>query len=247
MKRRFIITAFILPFLFMPTHAQTVSVADDPESLREMLAKQPDYTATQQFLFSEGFGGFGVASKIAKLGSREAEIREDTVFINEPGKSTIKVFPKRKEYAEMPVEKNDDFAVSTEELAKRNDVIFKSPGTEKVGKYTCIKIEITYKDEKLNDMKFLFWVAPELKNLVIRSEISLGPQVKFSTLLEDISFEVDASIFQIPAGYKKVVEPDNMKDLEKKIRKTLRPSTRRRTSHSTGAPIARLLSGNLDA
>ena len=106
MKKEIIIAAFLLPFLFVLANAQTVSVADDPESLRQMLAKQPDYTATQQFLFSEGFGGFGAKSKVAKTGNREAEIREDAIFISEPGKPTIKVFPKRKEYAEMRVEKN---------------------------------------------------------------------------------------------------------------------------------------------
>src|SRR6185369_3010405 len=80
--------------------------SEDPESLRQMLATQPDYTAMQQFLFSEGFGGFGAKSKVAKMGNRQVEVTDETVFINEPGKPTIKVFPKRKEYSELPLEKN---------------------------------------------------------------------------------------------------------------------------------------------
>lgn len=195
--------------------------SEDPESLRQMLANQPNYTAQQQFLFAEGFGGFGAKSKVAKMGNQQVEVTEDTIFIAEPGKPTIKVFPKRKEYAEMPVEKKDDFPIAPEELAKRNDVMFKALGTEKVGQYTCLKIEAAYKDEKLKEtMKFLFWVAPELKNLVVKSEMSFGQQGKFLTLLEDVSLSVNEELFRIPKGYKKVVEPGYMKRLENR---TLKP------------------------
>ena len=199
--------------------ARQQTASDDPESLRQMLANQPDYTAMQQFLFSEGLGGFGAKSKVAKMGNRQVEVADDKVFINEPGKPTIKVFPKRKEYSELPLEKNDDFSVSPEEIARRSDVVFKSLGTETVGRYICLKIEASYKDEKLNEMKFVFWAAPQLKNLVIKSEAYLGERVKFLTLLEDVSLGVDEKLFRIPRGYKKVNEPDYMKRLEKNIRK----------------------------
>jgi hypothetical protein len=219
---RIIAACIIFLSLCAGARAQTagrVHILQDPESLRRMLARQPNYTAMQQFLFSEGFGGFGANSKVAKMGNRQVAVTEDTIFISESGKPTIKVFPKRKEYAEMPFEKGDDFAVSPEGLAARSDVSFKSLGREKVGKYTCIKIEATYKDKKLKEMKFLFWAAPELKNLVIRTEISLGRQVRFLTLLEDISLSVDEELLRVPAGYKKIVEPDYMRELEEKTRK----------------------------
>lgn len=212
----------ILFSLCVIADAQTVGRAgasEDPESLRQILARQPNYTATQQFTFSEGFGGFGATSKVAKMGNRQVEVTEDAIFIHEPGEPTIKVFPKRKEYARMPVTKEDDFAVSPEGLARRDDVSFKSLGTEKVGRYACIKIEVSYKDEKLKEMKFLFWAAPELKNLIIKSEISLGQEVKFLTVLGDISLSVDEELFRVPAGYKKVVEPDYMKEPQDRIRK----------------------------
>jgi len=215
---KYLVQAFMVSLLIcVLANAQVVcqqTAAEGPESLRQMLAKQPNYTAMQQFLFSEGFGGFGTKGKVAKMGNRQVEVTDETIFINEPGKPTIKVFPKRKEYAEMPVEKQDDFAISSEELAKRNDVVFSSLGREKVGKYTCIKIEASYKDKKLKGMKFVFWVAPELKNLVIRSETSLGERVKFLSLLEDISLSVNEKLFSIPRCYKKVSEPDYMKRLD---------------------------------
>jgi hypothetical protein len=184
-----------------------------------MLANQPDYTALMQFLFSEDSGGTGEKVKVAKRGDRRAEIREETIIINEPGKPTIKVYPQRKEYAEIPDKEGRDFAVSPEELAKRNDVVFRSQGTEKVGKYTCLKIEVSYQDEQLKGIKFLFWAAPELKNPVIRSDISLGSEVKFFTELEDVTLSVNEELFRIPADYKKVAELDYMKELEKNIRK----------------------------
>jgi len=206
-----------------------LSYPDESESLRQMLAYQPNYTATQQFVFSEGFGGFGAKSKVAKMKHRQAEVTEDTIFINERGKPTIKVFPKRKEYTEVPLEKNDGSSISPEDLAKRNDVVFRSLGTEKVGGFSCVKIEVSYKDEKLKEMKFLFWAAPDLKNLVIKSEMSLADKVKFLTLLEDVSLSVDEKLFRIPAGYKKVGEFDNL--IERNTRKPRHSSTRRRTTH----------------
>ena len=195
----------------------------EDESLRKILSSQPDFTAIQRFVFSEGFGGFGAKSKVVKMGNLSAEITEETIFINEPGKPTIKVFPKRKEYAEVQSEKEGGFPVSPEDLARSSDTIFKSLGTEKVGDYACTKIEVSYKDEKLREMRFIFWAAPALKNLVIRSETSLGPRVRFLSLLEDVSLSVDKEVFRVPAGYKKVVEPNNMKQLENNVRKPINP------------------------
>lgn len=182
------------------------------ESLRQMLANQPDYTAIEQTTFSEGFGGFSGESKVIKMGNSSVEMKADTIFINVPRKPLIKVFPKDKTYAVMAVEKDNDI-FSPKKLAGSNDVIFKSLGTEKVGNYTCIKIEVSYKEkknktakyERLRNTKILFWSAQELKNLVIRSEITLGKEAKFITLLKDVTLSVDEEYFRIPKGYKKIV------------------------------------------
>ncbi|HUS12559.1 MAG TPA: DUF4412 domain-containing protein [Pyrinomonadaceae bacterium] len=222
MNRRNLISCFvILVFLCGCATAQTTASSEDADSLRMMLSNQPDYTATQRFVFSEGFGGFGANSKVAKMGKRHAEITEDTIFINEPGKPLIKIFPKRKQYSELQLPKTDEVAVSPEELARQVNTTFRSLGTERIAEYTCIKIEVVYKDEKLNEIKYLFWAAPALKNLVIQSETSLGPRVKFLMLLENVSLGVNEELFRIPAGYKKVAEPDYFKQLEEDIRKPL--------------------------
>jgi hypothetical protein len=166
----------------------------------------------------------GRGDTVAKMGNKLVEVTANTILIYEPGTPTIKVFPKRKEYAEVTVERKDDFAVPPEDIAnlagiaKRVDVVFKSAGTEKVGEYTCVKIEVSHKDEKLKGVKLLFWVAPGLKNLVIQSETSVG-RVSYGTLLTDVSLVVNEELFRVPADYKKVAEPDRMKGAGDKIRK----------------------------
>jgi len=88
------------------------STPEGPESLRQRLANQPNYTAVQWNFFRNPAGTVGgLGSKIAKRGNKLAEVTANTILIHEPGKPTIKVFPKRKEYAEVTVERKDDFAV----------------------------------------------------------------------------------------------------------------------------------------
>ncbi len=194
------------------THTQKIT-SEKSISLRQILVSQPDYTAIEQTLFSEGFAGFGGESKVIKIGSRSVEIKADAIFIAEPGKQTIKVSPQEKTYTVMPVEKEDNFTFSPKILARNKDAVFKSMGTEKVGNYVCTKIEVTFKNKKnktakykrLMNTKLLFWSAPELKNLIVRSDISLGQEVKFATLLKDITLTVDEQYFHIPKGYKKII------------------------------------------
>ncbi len=72
----------------------------------------------------------------------------------------------------------------------------------------CIKIEVSYQSEYLKDVKYLFWVAPELKGLIVKSEWVSGERHNYLRLLEDISLNVDEAMFRVPAGYKKIVEPE---------------------------------------
>jgi len=168
---RKIISIFVASvFLCVLANAQVVrqsSKVESPDALRRILAKQPDYIAIQQLIFSEASGGgFGSTSKVAKMGTRLRDETEDTIFINESGKPTIKIYPKRREYTEQqiePDEPNDALKFSPEKLARQSNLTFKLLGREKIGKYNCLKIEVAYKDEKLKGMKFVFYAAPELK------------------------------------------------------------------------------------
>ena len=208
MKSLGMISVLIALSLCVFANAQTVKVSEDPESLRQMLAHQPNYIATQQAYYSDSTEGIGRKHRIARLGNRLAEVTEDAIIIKERDKPTIKIFPKRKEYAEVLFQDNDDFADWPETYAARDRLAFKSLGREKVGNYDCIKIEASYQSEYMADVKFLFWVAPELKGLVIKSVRSYGGPHEHLVLLEDISLNVDEGMFRVPAGYKKVIEPE---------------------------------------
>ncbi|HEY3026002.1 MAG TPA: hypothetical protein VGJ55_07625, partial [Pyrinomonadaceae bacterium] len=206
MKRLRMISIFISLCLSVFANAQTVKVSEDPESLRQILAHQPNYIATEKSLFSEGTEGR--KRRMAKMGNRLAEVTEDAIVIKERDKPTIKIFPKRKEYAEVPFQDNLEFTHAPEDIAAPSGLIFKSLGREKVGNYICIKIEVSYQSEYLKDMKYLFWVAPELKGLIVKSEWSYGERHKTLMILEDISLNVDEALFRVPAGYKKIIEPE---------------------------------------
>jgi hypothetical protein len=195
-----------------------------------MLANQPDHTAEQWGFYFTGGAMLGSnEGKRVKMGDKLAEVWKHVIIIREPGKPTIKVFPKSKEYAEVTDEKKDDSIAPPESLtnpekvARRDDAVFRSAGVEEVDGYTCLKIEVSPKDEKIKGVKVLFWVAPTLKNLVIKSEVSVtrpqGGEVKYTTRLEDISLAVNEELFRVPPGYKKVSEPTPLKGARDKIRK----------------------------
>ena len=205
MKRLRMISVLISLCLCVFANAQTVKVSEDPESLRQILAHQPNYIATQQSFYS---GIEGRKRKMVKLGNRLAEVTEDAIVIKERDKPTPKIFPKRKEYAEVLFQDNYEFTNSPEDIAARDHLIFKSLGKEKVGNYTCIKIEVSYQFEDLKDVMFRFWVAPELKGLIVKSEWVYGERHNHVTLLEDVSLNVDEALFRVPAGYKKIIEPE---------------------------------------
>ena len=185
---------------------RTTEPVDDSQ-IRQMLINQPDYAAILKFALVEVKGGFGATSKVAKLGRRLREENDDSIFIKESGKPTIKIYPKRRELAEIPAEAKGDeeFAVTPEELAKRPDVDFKFIGTEKIGAYDCRKIEAGYRVERLRELKFVFCLANGLHNLVIFEQASFG-KVTMTKILSNVSLSVSPELFRIPAGYKRVVE-----------------------------------------
>lgn len=224
-----LISVLVLFGLFsLSAFSQTPHSTDDSE-IRGMLMNQPDYAATRQFGFMEPKGGFGSTTKVAKLGARVRAEDDDRITIEEAGKPTIRIYPKRREFAEAAPdpEANQDgeFAVTAEELAKRQDVSFKLLGTDKTGEYECQKIEATYKDKRLESVKFVFCCAPALKNLVVFQQTFLGP-VTMTTILTNVSLKVSPELFRIPAGYKKVQEKsydEQFKELIDQIKPTPSP------------------------
>lgn len=201
-----ILTAFYL--LQFPAFSQQSQVGKySSEALRQMLAHQPDYMGTEQFIFSEGFGGFGGRSKVAKLGNRLREEDKDQIIIHEPGKPSIRIIPGKRQYSEFTVDIPNQFAIDPEELAKRDDVTFKLVGTERVNGIKVLKVAAVYKNKKLEQIKMTFYIAPGLKNLIIKRETNLGGKVQMIMLLQDVSLSVSEKLFEIPSDYKKVEDP----------------------------------------
>jgi hypothetical protein len=202
----------VLSFTFIKSQVANENIiSKDDLYLRQMLANQPDYTAIEQTIFSEGIGGFSGESKVIKSGKRSVEIKADTIFIAVPGKPLVRVFPKDKTYALSKPEKSDSI-FSPQKLAVNKNTIFKYLGTEIIGNYECEKIQVTFKNSKKaptkeegpKSIKFIFWTAKELKNLVVRSETILGDNVKFFNSLREISLSVNEEYFHIPKGFKKI-------------------------------------------
>jgi hypothetical protein len=202
--------AVLVTFLLgMNVIAQQVHPISEPSpaTLRQMLIAQPNYSASQRFLFSEGFGGFGAKSQVAKLRGRFREETEDQIIIHEHGKPSIRIMPKKREYSEFTVAKPEEFATEPEDLAKKDDVTFKLSGIEELYGHKVFKVEAMYADKKLESIKMTFYIAPGLKNLVVKREIKLGDKVAMITVLEDVSLDVSEKMFEIPVGYKKVRDP----------------------------------------
>jgi hypothetical protein len=198
-----------------------VSPLKSDAQIRQLLLSQPDYSATQQFGFVEPRGGFGATTKVAKLGTRFREEDEDRILIREPGKPTVRIYPKRREFSEVVEDESDpkqsdDLAITPEELAKREDVHFRLTGSKNVGGYQCQSIEATYPDDRLEQFKFVFCSAPKLKNVIVYQQAVMGP-VTMTTILSNVSFNVSASLFRIPDGYKRVTEKNYDEQFKKLI------------------------------
>jgi len=67
MKSLGMVSMPIVLFLCVFANGQTVKVSEDPESLRQMLAHQPNYIATQSS------GSEGRKHRLARLGNRLAD------------------------------------------------------------------------------------------------------------------------------------------------------------------------------
>jgi hypothetical protein len=154
---------------FGPFSQQAGLQSADDALIRQILLNQPDYTANHQFDFIEPKGGIGAASKVAKVGRRLRGDDGDRILITEPGKPTIRIYPKRRVFSLSPADagKKTDFAVTPEELAKRTDVTLRILGTDNIDGYECRKIEAPYNDVRLRDVKFVFCSVPQLKNLLV--------------------------------------------------------------------------------
>jgi hypothetical protein len=114
------------------------------------------------------------------------------------------VQPEQKMYIEMKAPQAG-IAQSDEALAKMADK--KKVGTEKINGYDCDKFEIIYHDKNLG--KTTQWFSNKL-NFPIKM-VYEGPQGQMITEYKNIKEgKQDSSLFQVPAGYRKMEMPGGM-------------------------------------
>jgi hypothetical protein len=179
-------------------------------SAREILAKQPDFMGEETIMdFEPAIGaGFSITSKIAKKGSTYRRDNGFSIFLSQPNQPTLRLDPKRKTYEELPVAEDDRFlwysqADDVESFAQKEKITFEVAGTVMVEGHECVKIKATPATQSSKGEEAIyFYAAQDLRDVVIRIEIRLSNRITTYTL-KNITFNVPATLFKIPARYKR--------------------------------------------
>jgi len=177
---------------------------------RELLLKQPDFTAEEIVSeFEPARGGYSLAIKFAKKGEyyrRESDIMVD---FDKFGQPTIRYWRPARIF--VPPSKDNtppkwyEHAANPEIFAKTEGISFEDAGAEVVNGRECLKVKATKQgaaptSEEAKEVVILY-VAKDLQNLVIKTEISLVDR-KRTSFLRNISFDVPDELFKVLARYK---------------------------------------------
>ncbi len=171
--------------------------------IKNVLANQPSYIATEGFFFDEGFGGFSTSRQIAGKNNRN---RIDTGFvtvISEPNKPDIRLYKNKTYEIETGVRKvfvTPSAGINPVDLLSFDDITFNALGAIVIDGHKCLKIEA--KSNSFSPKVFLY-VAEDLKNLVMATQIISERQSSIQKLVK-ISFDVTDDFFNIPADYKEL-------------------------------------------
>ena len=168
--------------------------------VKSLVANQPDYMATENFFFSEGFGGFSASQKVAKKGN---QYRIDTgvvVAISELNKPTINV-NNNKTYEES-VGLHKPFVTPSKSLNPTDllgfeDITFSALGTITLDRNKLLKIQA---GSKHFEEKVFLYADLGRKNLITIVQV-LGLRQGSIERLVDISFDVPVGLFNI-SGYR---------------------------------------------
>ena len=108
--------------------------------------------------------------------------------------ATYMVFPKLKSYCDMPTsgKGNPEGKVEKAEL-----------GSDTVEKHPCKKSKLTFTDKDGKTAEAIVWEATDLKNFPIQYQTVENEQTTTTTFSDIKMDKPDASLFDLPAGYKK--------------------------------------------
>jgi hypothetical protein len=188
-----------------PTQKQAVSANVAPsqqESAQQILAMQPDFVADQFYASFETRGhGHSYTFQVAKKGEWYRSASDMTAAFSSYAEPNVRYFLQAKTFDSPPRSKEKRVwylsAQTPAILAQEHGVVFETIGEEAVDGHNCIKIRVTNPTEHDEVTAFLY-AAKDLKNLVIRTELTL-PDRRTTFILKNISFDVPDSLFKVLA------------------------------------------------
>ncbi len=232
MRNMLYLILMIVTFCYLNGYSQTVEQKNAPEmkinqtdeknenvSSRQMIAVQPDFTAAMSCLkYEETFGhGYGEQFKSAKKGDFYRHEAKDYIDYFSPHAPPYRYSFKTKKFEpftgdvdnhlwfeslESPALLAQDESLKIELIGKEM-LDFKTGG--KTEKRERIKIKVTGETEVGGDYdkaEGFLYVAPELKNLVVKTELIFPTAGQICTL-KNISFGAPANLFKQFADYRR--------------------------------------------
>jgi hypothetical protein len=186
---------------------------------RDLIGVQPDFTADASCLNYENITGHGFGESVKSAKKGDWYRHESKTFIDyfTPFESPVRYTFKNKKYNALTGDtENHLWFMSVESpalLASDKSLKFEIAGREtveiriagKTGKHEQIKIKVTGKTAVGGDLDKAFaflYVAPDLKNLVVKTEL-MFPKGGRNCTLRNISFDVPDRLFTAFAAYRR--------------------------------------------
>lgn len=108
--------------------------------------------------------------------------------------ATYMVFPNLKSYCDMPNPNKD----SGEGKLEKTEL-----GSDTVEQHACKKSKLTFTDKDGKTAEAIIWEATDLKDFPIQYQTAENGQTTTTTFSDIKMGKPDASLFELPAGYKK--------------------------------------------
>lgn len=218
---------FTFLFSYESPHPAQQDKANDQEALvplteeerllnpRDLILNQPDFMGDLHFFVAHRASGHSFAHRLVRKGNRYRQESEFWIFVGELGKPSARLFPKTQTYDdyEPPRGGSLDYPpIDPPAVAQESDVTFTALGTVSIDGHHCVKIQA---GRKSKPDKYYFYVARDLKNLVVVTQL-IRPNTNTVQKLTNISLEVPDSLVHIPPDYKPI-EHDRWTKLENAI------------------------------
>jgi hypothetical protein len=171
--------------------------------LKKMLADQPAFMATENFSFSEGFGGFSAAQKVA---GRDNFYRLDTgmvTVISESKKPNLRIYGNKTYERELGDRKpsiTPSRSMDPKELLMFDDLSLTALNSLAVDGHKWLRVEA--KSAALRPKVFIYFDRDE-KDIVAAYQV-IDERQGSQARRVNISFDVPKDYFDIPAGYREL-------------------------------------------